>query len=300
MNRLEYFLKWLRHRVVFPLLAFLPMRTGYAVARRIGLHDAKHSIMRPAIAHGMLTIYPDLARDQAHLEELLEHYFQMMARDMLDCFRMPRFSKSNMNSVLRVHHADLLDDAKAAGKGVILIISHYSRFFMLGPGLKFAGHEFGMFTTMVDERHPHYDPIDRWYVATKLRNTQLFSRGTWITTGDDPRRVYRALDAGEIMLIALDGTETNSTSRLKYPFMGGILTLPEGILRIASKTQAKMVFVSTVEHGYEVDIYINELPNDPQEGLAKAIQLLERDIIKYPWQWWQWAALASLWQPPKG
>ncbi|MBS4095585.1 MAG: hypothetical protein KGZ83_01965 [Sulfuricella sp.] len=292
-----YFAKWLRHRVVFPALALLPAALGYRIASRIGRRDALRHPARAAVMHGLLTIHPHLANEPQHLEALLDHYFRMMAKDMLDCFRMPAFTPRNTHELIRVAGIDKLAAAKAAGKGVILIISHYSRFFMLGPGLKFAGQEFGMFTTVVDERHPHYDPVDRWYIATKLHNTQLFSRGSWITTGDDRRKIYRALEAGEVILIALDGTETSSPTRYDFPFLGGILSLPEGIVRIAARTGAKMVYAATVEEGDGVAINIHPLPDDPVAGLGEAVRILERDVIAYPWQWWQWAAHGALWRP---
>jgi lauroyl/myristoyl acyltransferase len=177
-----------------------------------------------------------------------------------------------------------------------MIISHFGRFFMLGPGLKFAGLEFGMLTTMADERHPSYDTIDRWYVSTKLYNTQLFSRGTWITTGDDIRRVYRCLQGGEIMLIALDGNETNNPARMEYPFCKGTLSLPGGIVRIAEKTGAKMVYASTIDNGVGVTITLSALPDTPQEAMQAAVALLEQDMCNGPWHWWQLAVSEAFWR----
>lgn len=292
-----YFAKWLRQRVLFPALARLPAALGYRIAERIGRRDALRHPARSAVVQGLLTIHPHLANEPAHLEALLDHYFRMMARDTLDCFRMPGYTAANTRELIRVTGIEHLAAAKAAGKGVILIISHYGRFFMLGPGLKFAGQEFGMFTTVVDERHPSYDPVDRWYIATKLHNTQLFSRGTWITTGDDWRKLYRALQGGEVILIALDGTETTSATRYDFPFLGGTLSLPEGIVRIAARTGAKMVYAATVEAERGVEIRIHPLPEEPVAGLAEAVRLLEQDVIAWPWQWWQWAAHGALWRP---
>lgn len=292
----NYFRKWLRHRALFPALALLPSSLGYRIAARIGRHDALCHPAREAVAAGFLAIHPHLAQQPEHLQERLAHYFEMMAKDMLDCFLMPSFTSKKANDLIRVTGIENITAAQSAGKGVILVISHYGRFFMLGPGLHFAGQKFGMFTTVVDERHPHYDPIDRWYIATKLFNTQLFSLGSWITTGDDQRKIYRALQAGEVVLIALDGTETNSPTRHNFPFLGGTLSLPEGIVRIATKTGARMVYVATIDRGQGVEINVHPLPEDPLAGLAKAVQILEQDVTSFPWQWWQWAALGSLWQ----
>lgn len=292
-----HLLKWLRHKVLFPAIARLPRAVGYRLADLIGRLDATRHSTRPAVAQGMLAVFPALAHDPLRLQTLLLNYYQMMARDMLDCFRMPGFTPAKVAGQIRVHSVETLIAAKAAGRGVIMIISHFGRFFMLGPGLKFAGVEFGMFTTVVDERHPSYDAIDRWYIATKLHNTQLFSRGTWVTTGDDGRRLYRSLQAGEIMLFALDGSESTSNSRVEFPFCGGTLSLPEGLVRVAARTGAKLVYAAAVDSGVGVDITIHALPDDPVAGLGAAVQLLEQDFLAAPWQWWLWAALAFFWRP---
>jgi lauroyl/myristoyl acyltransferase len=293
--KLKYGLKWFRYHCFFPILAFFPEKIAYKIASLIGLLDAKYQGNRLAIQNGFLTIYPGLKDDPKHLKALIDHHYQMLAKDTLDCFRMPRFTQQNTQTLLKVSQTEILKDAQSQGKGVILIISHFGRFFMLGPGLKLSGIEFGMLTTTVDETNPHYDAVDRWYIAKKLFNTQLFSQGSWFTTADSPRKTYQALKQGEIMLIAMDGIETNSSNRFHFPFLGGTLTLPEGIVRIAQKTGAKMVFGHAMEVGRTVHINIFALPDDPYNALQQSVQQLEQDVIAYPWQWWQWAALASLW-----
>ncbi|OGT74983.1 MAG: hypothetical protein A3H44_15220 [Gammaproteobacteria bacterium RIFCSPLOWO2_02_FULL_57_10] len=286
--------KRIRLKILFPAMAWLPEKIAYALANLIGWYDwrTKQS-ERSAIEKALHSIPVFGDRD---ITLWSRRYYQMMARDTLDCFRMPNFTPGNTNRLIRVNNAEALAAAKAAGNGVIMVISHFGRFFMLGPGLKFSGLEFGMLTTDVDERNPHYDTIGRWYINTKLHNTQLFSRGTWITIGDDHRRIYRALREGEIMLIALDGMESNSSSRILFPFLGGILSLPEGIVRIAATTGAKLVYAATVDHGYGVEINIYGLPDDPRQAMGAAVGILERDIIARPWHWWQWTGLGVLWQ----
>jgi lauroyl/myristoyl acyltransferase len=223
----------------------------------------------------------------------------MLARDTLDCFLMPRFTAENCQRFIRIHNLELLKKAREPGRGVIMIISHFGRFFMLGPGLFFAGINFAMLTTVVDERHPTYDAIDRWYMSTKLRNTQFFSGGSWITTADDPRKIYRTLRNGEILLIALDGNETNSSERFEQPFLGGTLSLPGSIIRIAKATGARLVYAVTKDSncGYGVEISFHELPCQPEDALALSISRLEADLHDTPYQWWLWPGVFSIWRP---
>ncbi len=288
--------KWLRFKLLFPALAYLPRGIGYRIADLIGRRDACRHLTQRAVKLGMEELYPDLRTDRARGDEYLLRHFQMLARDTLDCFLMPRFTAKNTAGLIKVRNIEILSAARSAGRGVIMIISHYGRFFMLGPGLKFAGEEFGMLTTMIDERHPTYDAVDRWYMAKKLHNTQIFSGGTWITTADDPRKVYRCLKAGEIILFALDGNETISNNRISFPFAGGTISLPEGLVRIAAATGCKLVYAASQDQAWGVEITIHPLPDEPTEALAAAVALLERDMRMTPWHWWLWAGLGSFWR----
>lgn len=289
--------KRVRFKTGFPALSRLPRPAAYHLAKLLGRRDARRHETAAAVRQGLLKVFPELGDQTGRLEAIVRQHFQMMARDTLDCFAMPRFTADNCRSLIRVEGADALISARDCGRGVILVISHFGRFFMLGPGLNFQGIEFGMLTTMPDERHPSYDPVDRWYISTKLRNTQEFTRGSWITTVHDPRRIYRALRSGEIILIALDGNETISHKRLDFPFLDGQLSLPEGIVRIAAKTGAKLVYAAAFDRDPGVEIRLKTLPDDPLEAMYGAVALLENDLTDHPAQWWQWPVLDAFWRP---
>jgi len=290
-------LKWLRFRVVFPALAILPRFLAYRVANLIGSCDARKHPERSAVTDGLTQLIPALTLYPLKINEQVIKHYQMLAKDTLDCFIMPRMTAANTEKFIKVKNIDVLRNAQQAGCGVIMIISHFDRFFMLGPGLNFAGIEFAMLTTVVDDRHPSYDKIDRWYMAKKLRNTQKFSRGTWITTADDPRKVYRCLRSGEIVLIAMDGNETTSLNRVSFPFLGGTLSLPGGIRRIASGTGARLVYAAVHSGGASVEIRLHELSNDPNAAFSQSVKLLEHDIAHTPSKWWLWNCAQPLWRP---
>lgn len=288
--------KKFRYKVLFPLLALLPQSVGYRIVARIGRRDAYHHPWCESVRQGFRTFFADANKGEEEINEMTIKHFQMLARDTLDCYLMPRFSPSNTRNLLKVHNLEALTEAQEAGKGVIMIISHYGRFFMLGPGMNFLDVKFGMLTTVVDERHPTYDAVDRWYMAKKMRNALALTRGPWVTTADDPRQVYRCLKRGEIVLIALDGNETNSPGRVSFPFNGGTLSFPEGIVRIAKATGAKLVYSVSQDTDPGVEITFHSLPDDPLSALEKTVKLLEKDMLETPWQWWLWPALGAFWQ----
>jgi lauroyl/myristoyl acyltransferase len=99
------------------------------------------------------------------------------------------------------------------------------------------------------------------------------------------------------MLIALDGNETSSRTRYEFPFCGGTLSLPEGIVRVAKRTGAKLVYAAAVDHGDTVEIKLSPLPDDPLAALGEAVRHLEENLLANPAQWWQWAGVGALWSP---
>ncbi len=288
--------KWLRYRLVFPFISLLPQALSYRIARRIGRSDARSHPSRAAIARGMVRLFPRLTDDPAGLAILLERHFMLMAKSTLDCFQMQRLDPESAGRLIAVRGIDHLARARAAGRGVIIIISHFGRVSLLGPGLGYSGQRSGMLTTMVDQRNPHLDSIDRWFHSTNAANIQSHLGGPWITTGDSPRLIYQSLKAKEAIIIVMDGLETNSEARASLPFLGGTLSLPGGILRIASKTGASMVYASTLDREVGTEINLHSLPDDPEAGLAEAVRIFERDLEAEPWQWWLWEALDAMWQ----
>lgn len=295
--------KAFRLRHLFPFLARLPRALAYGIATRIGRYDAgnRHGYMYndlQAIEARILEVLPDQGSHQESGQVGICACASMMARDMLDCFYMPKLLVEPPGPFINVSGLEYLSDAYSAGRGVIMIISHFGRFYMLGPALGLNGFPFSMLTTRVDASNPCFDEIDLEYVRAKLANTQIFSGQDWITTGHPPRKIHRLLGEGKIMLVALDGFDTNSSTRLEFSFLQGTLSLPASIARIASATGARLVYVATSDNleNPGVSVRIHPLPDDPNRAMALAVSILERDIKERPWQWWMWPAMPAIWK----
>jgi len=298
------FEKQFRLQRLFAFLARLPRPVAYRLATHLGGADAKHRAGAmagelAAVEHGMSLLLRESELDPARRAAHLRAYAQLMARDKLDCYFMPRFRREGCKSLIALEGAQHLAAARDAGRGVVLIISHFGRFFMLGPGLGMNGFPFAMLTTAVDETNQGYDAVDLAYMKIKITNTQFYSRDEWITTAHDYRRVYRALGKGRVVLIAMDGLETNSTQQMQFPFFGGTLRLPSGLVRIAERTGARLVYAAVREarRGWGVTIEIHPLARDPAAALAGSVAILERDVRRTPSHWWQWPLVPVFWQP---
>jgi len=288
--------KWLRYHALFWFLAKLPLGLSYRVASWIGKHDyANNEAVRAAFQNGLARVFADLS--PARLSQFTRFHFEMMAREILDIFRLPRISSANAVRLIEVQGLEVLREAKQKGRGVILVMGHYGRPTMLSTGLGLAGEDVGMLTQIIDERNPHLDVVDRGYLKLKMRHTLAAARGRWVMAGGNIRPLYEGLNAGETIIILLDLFEPNPRKRFQAPFLGGTLGVPRGIERIATRTGAQLVYGVAKEDGWKVKVELRPLPTEPQQGLHAAIAELEKDILATPWQWWQWNVLEHLWAP---
>lgn len=294
---IHFWLKKFRMRVVFPALAWLPSKLSYSLATFIGFLDWKYlntdERMRLCQQIQQIPVF------SANLvDKYTKLYFQLMARDTLDCYRMPRMTAKNMRHQFEVLGLEHLVTAEKKGKGVLLLVPHYGRYFMLGPALRFLGHGFGVYTTAITESTA---PDENWraYLLQKLKNGFMFCGGEWINSNDSPIRIYANLKAGKSLLIAFDGVESSSDKKFRVPFLGGTAQLATGSLRIAKRTGATILYVSVKECGKVLKFELIQMSEDPELALQEAVAHLEQDIMAMPWHWWLWGALPRFWSKDK-
>lgn len=289
-------LRWIRYHVLFRSLAFLPALAGYRIARTTGYFDSLLAVDSClAYQHGLGKIFPHLSKKE--LGKLWQVHCEMMAREILDIFRLLKITSANCERIMDQQGLSVLTEAQHDGQGVILAMGHYGRPTMLSTSLGLAGEKVGMLTQTIDERNPALSSVERGYLAFKMQNTTRTAGGRWVMLGDSLRSLYSGLNAGEIIIILFDLHEANSSKILQVPFLGGKLQLPRGIERIAIKTGARIVYGVSKDKGRRVSVELRALPKDPHEALLAAVAELEKDVAEAPWQWWQWGMLDHIWIP---
>lgn len=295
------FLLWpaLRHRLIWPLLSLLPKSFAYRLADHLGRIDwaadfycAPHRVRQWREAFGQC--FPDTP--QATVDQMGRHQARLMARDTLDAYRLSRLTSSDIKAQYVITGLEHLRAAKARGRGVVLAIAHFDRFFALAPGLGGNNEPFAMLTTPIDQANPEYaDPVVFEYWSRKMRDTVAHSRGPWVTTQDSLREVYRLLAQGQVVLVAFDGNESIG-ARQPYGFFAGELNLPQGMVRLLEATQAGAVYASVhsqKDSALPVEIRIRPLSEKPAQAMREAVDYLQCDLQQDPSAWWQWRSLPA-------
>lgn len=285
--------KHLRYRILFPALARLPLPLAYGLAAGIGVFDlCRDSATRRSVIAGLRLLFPQHS-PWARIGVALRH-FVMKDWECLDAFVMAR---GRAGDLVRVEGVATLCRAQAEGKGVILVMAHFGRVNLHGLGLALAGQELGMLTQAVDERNLNLDAIERAYLERKAATLHAYMRGRWVTLGGNLRELYRGLEHGETIIILLDayapGWEKHA---IRAPFLGGFLALPSGILRLAGRTGARLVYGWTVPESFRVRCFLAALPEEPEAAFREAARRLEENVRRWPWLWWQWPIAGAVWQ----
>ena len=288
---------WLRYNAVLRPLASLPMPLAYRLASQLGRYDQwRQPGPRGAIGHALGLMQGQLHDGRGEgVAQWTRSYFAMMARETLDVFNLPRLDRTNIASLVSLTGLEQLDAAREEGRGVILVMAHYGRLIMPLAALGLSGRPLSMLTMAVD-RNPDLDPVQRTYLKRKIGNLLTHMGGRWISLEDDLRGMYQALRNGETLVMLLDAWMPHFGKQIEIPFLGGQLSLPSGIARLAQKTGAAMVYCAAHERDWRIEGVLHRLDDTPEAGLRGAVRLLEEDVRSTPWAWWQWTIFQHIWR----
>ncbi len=292
--------KWLKHGFLLPLLARLPARLAYRVAT-VCTHGWKppceldwkrpyrEGIRYLQARNGLLAGADPVATMRRH--------DSVLARDVLDGYRFAHLTAAEVRARVSIAGIEALDAARDAGRGVIICMGHYGRTAMLGASLGLSGYPVGMLTNSTDRSNEALSAADRAMLTRKMKDLSRAVGGPWIRTGSNTRMLISHLKAGGRVCATADLYEPNPENRFSAPFLGGILSVPDGLLRVARRTNAAFVYGRARDAGERVEIQLVAIDEPtPEACFAAYLNLLSADIEKEPQQWWLWGMLPAVWK----
>ena len=211
-------------RAVSILLLGIPRPVGYWVADRFGDYFYRRNTnLRRNVAENMRHVMGAGATEIA-VQGAVRRAFRMQARNGFDLLRVPRVSLKRLEQQVRLDGDwHTIDDALAAGRGVIICSAHYGAFDIMGQYIINRGYEAHLLVGRTTSHFVH-DSV------SYLRQ----SRGWRLEQVEDPgsvRRVMKALKAGKVagMVVDRDWSGTGAP----VTFFGAPTTLPTGHIRMA-------------------------------------------------------------------
>lgn len=282
----------------YPGLARLPGTLPWKLAPRLGRdpREARRStedflLMRFEQMFPQSTPAQRMQWARAHMD--------MLALEMIDGTALPRLGGANGPSIELEgwEHVQRLVDRK---KGFIIVLTHFDRLMTSLVAFARKGLKMNALTMPVLD-NPDLDPVHRRFLTRKVNNLVGVMQGQYRSTSESLRPVHEGLAAGEVWIILADVWQPTFGRLRKHPFLGGEISLPTGIERLAKSTGVPLVhaisYTQAVDH---LRVDVDPLPEDPKAAVDAVIQRLERDVRERPWAWWQWGVLDNMWQRTNG
>jgi KDO2-lipid IV(A) lauroyltransferase len=157
--------------------------------------------------------------------------FRNYAKYLIDMMRIGELDEREAAALVRIENIEILREARAEGKGVLLCTVHVGGMDLIGPGLKLEGES--LHVVADDTTYGRlYD-----HLAEARRRQHIFLIG-WRNL----RGIFRALRDGENLVLFCDGGFRRGD--VPVELCGEPTTLPIGPATLAAKSGAPMMPVA--------------------------------------------------------
>jgi phosphatidylinositol dimannoside acyltransferase len=276
---------WRAFKVVQSLVERLPRAWAYAlavVAARLAWWFSP--LARPRLEYNLKVACPELEHDDKELRRLSWLNFRNHAKAYADLMRLPSARVEAMRPWLNVKGLEHLEEAKAAGKGVLVVSCHMGSYEVVAAIWSATLAPVSFFAEELEPR-----ALFEWYRDTRAR------LGISVLTLDHGgiRKVLEALREQEMVITAIDRDITGTGHVM--PFFGRPAPIPLGPAAIALRLGTPLFPVCV--YRLPDDTYMAEgapLVYAKSTGDARADQVLateqvlrqiERFVREHPEQW---------------
>ena len=276
---------WRAFKVVQSLVERLPRPWAYAlavVAARFAWWFSP--LARPRLEYNLKVACPELENDPRALRRISWLNFRNHAKAYADLMQLPRARVEAMRPRLKVQGWDYLEEARAAGKGVLVVSCHMGSYEEVAAIWSATLAPVSFFAEELEPR-----ALFEWYRDTRAR------LGISVLTLDHGgiRKVLQALREQEMVITAID-RDIAGTGHV-MPFFGRPAPIPLGPAAIALRLGTPLFPVCV--YRLPDDTYMAEgapLVHAVSTGDSRADQVtateqllrqIERFIQSHPEQW---------------
>jgi KDO2-lipid IV(A) lauroyltransferase len=279
-ERLEYIVVW----ILVKLLGALPRRLARAIGALIGA--AAFALLKRLRTVGMQNLklaFPE--EGEGNQRRILRELYRNLGWLLAEFCQMPRYTPANTSSFLSYEGLQHYLDAKARGKGVLVVTGHLGAWELSSYYHSLMGHPMSMVIRRLD--NPDVD---------RLVNQIRCLHGNRVLHKDDfARGLLGAMRHGETVGILMD-TNMTPPQGVFVPFFGQQACTASGLARVALKTGAAVLpgFMLWEEREQKYvlhfgpEIEVTTTGDDEQDAItntARFTAAIESYIRRYPSQW---------------
>ena len=209
---------WRAFKVVQSIVERLPRSWAYALAVFAARFAWMFSpLARPRLEYNLAVACPELANDPKELHRISRLNFRNHAKAYADLMQLPRARVEAMRRRLKVEGLKHLEEARAAGKGVLVVSCHMGSYEVVAAIWSATLAPVSFFAEELEPR-----ALFQWYRDTRAR------LGISVLTLDHGgiRKVLEALRDKEMVITAIDRDITGSGHSM--PFFGRPAPIPLG------------------------------------------------------------------------
>jgi KDO2-lipid IV(A) lauroyltransferase len=275
--------RWRAFKAVQSVVERLPRPWAYALAVMAARFAWWFSpLARPRLEYNLKVACPELT--QPELRKLSWLNFRNHAKAYADLMLLPRMNVEAMRPLLRIEGSEYLEQARAAGKGVMVVSCHMGSYEVVSAIWSATMAPVSFFAEEVEPR-----ALFEWYRDTRARLgisvLPLHLGGL--------RKVTQALKDQEMVITAIDRDITGTGHMM--PFFGRSAPIPLGPAAIALRLGTPLLPVCVYrlpDDTYQaegVPPVIAESTGDPRADEVRITQQLlrhiEEFIRRHPEQW---------------
>ena len=261
----------------------LSLKTAQGLGRSLGRLLKKIDKKHTSLARQNMTMsFPE--KTAAEIEAYMDGLFENIGMSLMEFLYIPALKGKKYEGFLKVEGKELLEQARAKGKGVIMIIPHFGNW-------ELSGLIFPKIVPCMAVAFPQSNPF-----TDRLINKYRSLNGLRIVyTGDSVKEILRTLKKNEgVGLLAdqdaaFDGVFVNIFGRLAGTKKGpAVLAMKTGaaLLMTFMVRNSDGTHTAVVEKAIELDS-TGDFEADVKANTQKWASMLESYVRKYPplWFW---------------
>ena len=285
------------HQRIYRLASLLPGRWPWRVApwlyRRT--HQAEADSTEAAVQALFRRHFPEASAQT--VQAWARQHVKLVAWELMDAMALRRVGHRG-DVRLSIDGIEHLQRGLKAGRGAIIILTHFDR-ILTGPiAVAGAGIPVSSLTMEIDENN-QLSELEKAYFHRKISTFDAMTGVISVKRNRSVRKIYDSLAQGNTWTILADAWHPEAKNKRAHPFLGKTLYLATGIERIAAHTQAALLHVTSfTQPDGQVRIRIRPLDADPTRAVDQVIEQLERDVRDRPWAWWNWGLIDAMTTPP--
>ncbi|HEX7344648.1 MAG TPA: lysophospholipid acyltransferase family protein, partial [bacterium] len=238
--------------------------------------------VRTAVARDNLTqAFPSL--DQRRIRQIAHGCYRHFGALMAEFARLPRLSRKNLFDLVDLEGLNVLDAARAAGRGGIVVSGHFGNWELMGASVAVLGYPVSYVVTRQENE----------LVERQMDHLRRRASIDLIKRRDATKGVLKALR--ENRLVAILSDQDAHEAGAFVPFFGRVASTPRGAAIFALRTGAALIFAESYRQGrgklkiiLEL-IRMNDLSADHGEAVHELVRRftarLEEAVRQHPEQW---------------